>query len=129
MDSLTEILIPMSFFASIVLIVYLVNQSRLKRSEHEHQERMLAIEKGVDIPIISPRETKVRNPYAWPFAFIAIGLALVLGNILMGIFELTWSFIPLFIGVGLLLAHFIYRKHSLQDREANLRKDDSANSL
>ncbi len=129
MESLTEILIPMSFFATVVLIVYLVNQSRLKRSEHEHQERMLSIEKGVDIPISSPRETKVRNPYAWPFAFIAIGLALVLGNILVGVFELTWSFIPLFIGVGLLLAHFIYRKHSKQDKESNSSLDNSGKNL
>jgi len=91
--------------------------------------RELAIEKGVDIPIISPRETKVRNPYAWPFAFIAIGLALVLGNILMGIFDLTWSFIPLFIGLGLLFAHFIYRKHSKQDKESNSPKDNSSINL
>jgi preprotein translocase subunit YajC len=125
MDSLTEILIPMSFFASIVLIVYFVNMNRTKRSEHEHQERMLAIEKGNDIPIFPKRETKIRNPYAWPFAFIAIGLALVMGNIISGVFDLTWSFIPLFIGAGLLIAHFIYRKHSQQDKKSNSEIDDT----
>jgi len=120
-------IVSIVFFATVILIVYLALRARSKRNELEHQERMLALERGVDIPLTPSHHQKVRkcrNPYAWPFAFIGIGLAMVLGNILTGDYDLTWSFFPLFLGGGLLLAHYLYHKHQQLSEKSD--KPDAA---
>lgn len=124
-----EFIEPVAFFATVILIVYLALQARSKRNEMEHKERMLALERGVDIPITPShhqKERKCRNPYAWPFAFIGIGLAMVLGNLFAGDFELTWSFIPLFIGAGLLIAHYLYYKRQQTPEKREERENSES---
>jgi len=80
----------------------------------------------VDIPLLpaTPENKKDRNPYVSPFVFIAIGLAMVIGNILEGDFELFWSFIPLFIGGGMLLAHYFFRKQHKRGESTSDESDD-----
>lgn len=109
----TEIVVPMMFFATVVLIVYLSISARFRIKKLEHDERMLAIEKGVDIPIspIVERRQRSHNPYTWPFVLIGIGLALVLGNVFAWeLDEIGWELIPLLIGVGMLVSHRYYKK-------------------
>ena len=123
LHSIEDILIPLSFFAAVVLIVYFAIQARMKRNQLLHEERMLAIEKGVDIPMV-PVRIKRRNPYVWPLVFIGLGLAWILGNIFEGDYDISWGLIPLLIGAGLLIAN------SLVHRSSKDRSDDSdADSL
>lgn len=113
---LEDILIPIAFFGTVTLIVYFTIQAQIKQNRNEHEERMLALEKGVDIPL-TPEKKKEKNPYVWPFILIALGLAIAVRSILEGDFSLSWSLIPLLMGVGLLIAHYIFQRQKEKDEK------------
>ncbi|MDP8238021.1 MAG: hypothetical protein P9X24_02940 [Candidatus Hatepunaea meridiana] len=112
-----------SFFVTIIaiaataLIVYWIIKTSEKRKTLEHEQRMLAIEKGADIPMLPP---KIRNPYAWPFVLMGIGLALIIGGIVYQ--EGVWVFglILAMIGGGILSANLLLKKQKKdkEDKEA-----------
>lgn len=117
-ESMVELLAPLGFFALVALIVYFAIQAHHKRNKMEHEERMLALEKGVDITMSPshPKKIKHRNPYAWPFVLIASGLAIVAGVIIQGDFkEMIWGLVCLFIGAAMMLAHRYYMKEKKAD--------------
>jgi len=83
---------------------------------------MLAIEKGVDIPLSpssAPRKERHRNPYLWAFILIGLGIAMMFSDILGGDFDFGAKLIPLMIGLAMLLAHSVFtkykKKHGLTD--------------
>ncbi len=98
-----EILIPISFFGACVCVVYFTTQARMKRAKMEHEERMLAMEKGIPVP---PRKEQVaKNPYKWPIILIALGIAWLGSSLVQGDDGFLWSLLPLIVGVGLIYAH------------------------
>ena len=110
-------------FGSFVAIIYLVVTSIYHRRKLEHEEIMLAIEKGVDVPFKSRGE---RNPFTWSFFFIAFGLALVIGMFFTGTSEwVFWAFLPILIGAGMLAAHFLFKKQKKKD-ETEISEIESA---
>lgn len=127
MEGIIALAIPIvaivfSFSACVVVIYLLVNVFNQRR-KHEHEEIMLAIEKGVDVPFKSRGE---RNPFVWPFIFIALGLALVIGMTFTGTSEYVfWAFLPMFIGAGMLAAHFLFKKQKKKD-EPEISEIESA---
>lgn len=94
------------------IALYVINRN-FKRRELEHRERMMAIERGVFIPPYpESRKAKPVYPFAWPFAMIGFGLALILFYFLTGSPRhdpegLGFGLVILLIGVGLLLSRFI----------------------
>ncbi|MBT3232368.1 MAG: hypothetical protein HN356_06085 [Calditrichaeota bacterium] len=124
---MTDIIIPIVFFATSVLIVYFAIQARTKQNQNEHEERMLALEKGVEIPMSPGRRKNVtsdednpkhRNPYIWPIVLISLGTAMIARSMLSGDFDISWSLIPFLIGIGLLVAHQLFQKQK-EKREKN----------
>ena len=95
------------FFALIALIVFWAIKYAEKRRKFEHEERILAIEKGVEIPIAPPKE---KNPYTLPFVLIGIGLAIVIGCVFIGHEDWIWGLVALFIGGGMLAARLLLKK-------------------
>ena len=112
MEGIMALAIPIvaivfSFGALVAIITLLVGMLNHRR-KLEHEEIMLAIEKGVDVPLRTKRE---RNPFGWPFFLIAFGVAFVIGIIFSGTSEyLFWVFQPILIGAGILAAHFLFKK-------------------
>ncbi len=102
---------PIFFFATCVAIVWLVVNARMKRSQMEHEERMLAIEKGVALPE-RPME-KIRNPYKWPVIFIAVGVGMIAAMAWQQDEDFLWGCIPLLIGVGMIFSH----RHLVRERQ------------
>jgi len=100
-------------FAMVLLIVYWVLKSGDRKRQLEHELRMAAIEKGVDIPLPPVRE---KNPYIWPLIWIGLGLAILIGLGIVGD-EWYWGFIPLFVGAAMLIARLIFRKQKKEDGE------------
>jgi Flp pilus assembly protein TadB len=83
-----------------------------KRMELEHQERMLAIEKGLPLPQIPspPIHSRQRNPYLWGFILLAVGTALVIGGIMDNERNLSEEMAVMFVGVAILLANWLFTR-------------------
>ncbi|MBM3328123.1 MAG: hypothetical protein FJY67_01440 [Calditrichaeota bacterium] len=113
LSHLTELIVPLAFFAVAVLIVYFVIKARLRLRDLEHAERMHAIEHGVPLPE-SPTRPKARNPYKWPAIFIAIGLAILIASTFGDGEHWGFGLGMVLVGVALLYAH----KLNQQRREA-----------
>lgn len=98
-------LIPiLGIVAGIVLgVVAIMREARANRLRHE--ERMAAIEKGVELP---PFEERTKRPEAVRksgLIMTAIGAALVLSLRVVGGWDAgVWGTIPLFIGIALLVS-------------------------
>lgn len=92
---------------------------RGKERELEHQERLIAMEKGIPIP--EPKKEKRPPRYlavrAWGLVMTLLGLALVVAiSLQTGIRYGAWGLLPLAIGLGLIMAAG-YEKRELAARE------------
>jgi hypothetical protein len=102
-----DILIPLSFFAAVVLILYFYFRAR-------NRERMAMIEKGKDLDLSKMKFENV-NKY-WPLKlgifFIGISIGVLLGNILEANIDIEepvayLSMIFLFGGIALVVGNII----------------------
>ena len=106
----TEFLIPISLFAMIFGIVYIV----VRRSE-----RLTMIEKGAD-PSIFERGSKTPASLKWGMLFVGIGVGILLGKIFaayscLGEDASMFSMICLFGGLSLVIYHFVERSMDKKD--------------
>jgi hypothetical protein len=112
-------MVALGLAAGIVGYVYITHQSRVKRLEMIHQERLAAMEKGIPLPEF-PLEP-VRNPRGPDPNVLAI-LGTVLSSISLGAMIALYQILPAqahgmwvaplpiaFMGVGLLAVHFLKR--------------------
>jgi hypothetical protein len=79
-----------------------------RRKELEHRERIIAMEKGLPVPgpILEPERPKYSSRRTNGFVMTGIGLALTIALSAEEGFSDggVWGLIPLFIGIGLLIA-------------------------
>ena len=102
-----EILIPISMFASIVLVLYLFITTRNK-------ERMALIEKGADANLFKSKSKPFPALKIGMF-IVGIGLGILFGNIIAANTTLQeetayFSMIFLFAGSSLIISHLIEKK-------------------
>jgi len=105
-----SVLIPIiMMLIPLVIVLFWINRN-YKTRELEHQERMLAIEKGVALPepVQPSQKSKSNYPYTWPFIFIGFGLALILIYFIIDADVEAFGFglISLFVGLGLFLSRY-----------------------
>jgi hypothetical protein len=104
-----EIFVPISFFATIVLIVYIYYSNRNK-------ERMALIEKGQDAGIFKSKNRPVYLlTFKLGFFLIGLGIGLLIGNILAASTRLEeevayFSMILLFGGISLIIYHLLEKR-------------------
>src|SRR5512138_2389969 len=102
-----EILIPISLFAMVFGIVYLVVRRK---------ERMALIEKGLTADILNSHKRRVvPSSLKWGMLAVGVGLGILIGRILtaytcLGEEESFFSMVFLFGGFSLILYHFIARR-------------------
>ncbi|MCF7810980.1 hypothetical protein K9N50_08315 [bacterium] len=132
MEGIVALMIPIIAIilgnAMVVLVVYFIVQYANKRKQFEHDERMLAIEKGANIPIAPPKE---KNPYIWPFVFMGAGLALFIGLLAAGD-EWYWGLAFMLIGGGMLAARLLAAKQKKAKENENstlLEKNEKGGNL
>jgi hypothetical protein len=106
-----EFLIPISLFAMIFGIVYIIVRRK---------ERLTMIEKGAD-PSIFERGGKSPASLKWGMLFVGIGIGILLGKIFaayscLGEEASMFSMICLFGGLSLVIYHFVER--SMEKRDA-----------
>ena len=108
----TEFLVPISCFAMIFGIVYLLVRRK---------ERLAMIEKGAD-PSIFERGSKAPTSLKWGMLFVGIGVGILLGKIFaayscLGEEASMFSMICLFGGLSLVIYHFVER--SMEKKGSN----------
>ncbi len=107
------IAVPVMFLICAVAIVITALIVNCKQKELNHRERILSMEKGLELPQDLPR--KKRPAYltmrAWGMVFSFISLALLIGLITeTGLRHGLWGLMPGGLGVGLLIAaHFEHK--------------------
>jgi hypothetical protein len=110
-------MVALALAAGVVGYVYVTHQSRRKRLEMIHQERLAAMEKGIplpEFPLEPARNPRVRDPNVIPILgtvllSLSAGAMIVLYRILPPPANGSWiAPLPLaFLGVGLLAFHFL----------------------
>jgi hypothetical protein len=112
-------MVAVALAAGIVGYVYVTHQSRRKRLEIIHQERLAAMEKGIplpEFPLEPERNPRAPDPYVIPILGIvllslSVGAMIALPQFLAPSAQGFWV-APLpfaFLGVGLLAFHFLKR--------------------
>jgi hypothetical protein len=110
-------MVALALAAGVVGYVYVTHQSRRKRLEIIHQERLAAMEKGIplpEFPLEPARTPRVPDPNVIPILGTVL-LSLSVGAMIMLYIQAAahgfWvAPLPLaFLGVGLLAFHFLKR--------------------
>lgn len=105
--------IPIIFVLGAIAVTITALILDSSRKDRKHKERLLAMEKGIELPedpikTSPPRYLAMR---AWGFVFALIGLATVIGiTAEEGIKHGLWGLMPMSIGVALLVAAFMEKK-------------------
>ncbi len=105
--------IPIIFVLGAIAVTITAMILDSSRKDRKHKERLLAMEKGMELPeepikTSPPRYLAMR---AWGLVFTLIGLATFIGiTAEEGIKHGVWGFMPLSIGIALLVAAFLEKK-------------------
>jgi hypothetical protein len=115
--------IPILAVCGGVLIAITAIIVKGRKEEQEHRERVVAMEKGIAVPTTPVQEVhkpKYSDRRASGLVMTGIGLALTIAISVSDRFESgVWGLIPLFIGIGLLIAGTVdKREHEAREREA-----------
>jgi len=112
-------MVVLGLAAGIVGYLYVKHQTRQKRLDIIHQERMAAMEKGIPLPEfpLEPERERQPDPPVLPIlgtvlSTLAIGTMIVLALTLDAASHAFWV-TPLpfaFLGVGLIAFHFLTRE-------------------
>jgi hypothetical protein len=112
-------LVALALAAGIVGYTYVIHQSRKRRLELIHEERLAAMEKGIplpEFPLEPARDPQRRDPTVLPLLGIvlfslSVGAMIVL-YLTLGAADRGFWITPLpfsFLGVGLFAFHFLTR--------------------
>lgn len=107
------VFIPIIFVVGSIFVVITALVVRGRAREIESKERLIAMEKGIALP---EPETPVKKPVysgrrAAALVILGTGLGLTIALwVEEGADGGVWGLIPLFIGVGLLIAAFLDKK-------------------
>ena len=99
----------------ILIVVLMDNKSRRIRTKLLHDERMLALEKGLPVPMELGDFGKKRRPYVRGLIFLAVGLGLMAFGGVTGDEDVVgFGIIPGMIGIALLLADLFTKQNGSQ---------------
>ena len=112
---LFAILIPITALMGGIAIAVVAILTGARKKELEHKERLIAMEKGMSIP--EPAKPVCRPTYqsnrTSGFVMTMIGIALTIALwVTAGPTGGVWGFIPLAIGIGLLISSALEKKES-----------------
>jgi hypothetical protein len=114
------VMIPIAGVLGGILIAIVAIVLGGRKKELEHKERLLAMEKGIEIP--QPTKPEHRPAYqsnrTAGLVMTFLGIAITIANWVVGGTNAgVWGFIPLAIGVGLLVSAAMEKKE-VEKREA-----------
>lgn len=108
----------MSFSLTIVIVLLIVSAvTKRQRIRQEMFTKML--ESGIYDPrLLRPMRRSVA-PLGWGIFFIAVGIALIIGLTVMGIFTdgVIGALIPLFAGAGLIVYYALVQRRTAEETQ------------
>ena len=121
------IMIPIITVMGGVLIAIVAIIVEAKKKELVHKERLVAMEKGIEIP--QPPKEPERPAYlknrSAGLVITLLGIALVIAIwVPAGAVGGVWGFVPLAIGIGLLISSALERRE-IEDKETRGRAGQS----
>lgn len=108
----------MSFSLTIVIVLLIVSAvTKRQRIRQEMFSKML--ESGIYDPRLLRPTRRGAAPLGWGIFFIAVGIALVIGLTIMGVFThgVVGALTPLFIGAGLIVYYVLARSFAAQETQ------------
>ena len=103
------ILAVIGIFAMIIVVIIMGSREK----ELKHKERLLAMEKGMDIPTEPPREKRPAylSLRAWGLVLLSLGIVLFFALwVGVGFKYSVWGLMPGALGAGLMIAAAMERK-------------------
>ena len=122
-EEVTQLFIPISFFAFIILIIWIINHISYRKQRDRYHIIEKAIDNGQTIPeglFDEPKKAKKRwtNTLRQAIIFISFGIGLAIFGETVGVEEITAiATIPGIIGAGYLLISFIERKEEGKEEQ------------
>ncbi len=119
--------IPILFVMGGIVVAVTAIIMHGRRKDLEHRERILAMEKGLPLPP-PPPATRERPRYssrrANGLVLVGVGAALVIAMWFdSGSDSGLWGLIPMFIGIGLLIAGHLDKREWERERELELQQE------
>ncbi len=112
--------IPILFVMGGILVAITAIVMQARRKDLEHRERILAMEKGLPLPAdapAKPERPRYSSRRANGLVLTGIGVALTIAMwVEDGGSTGVWGLIPLFIGIGLLIAAHLDKKEWERER-------------
>ncbi len=110
-----------------IVALALDHQKKTRIFELHHKERMLAIERGMEVPPLPPEliqgRDKPRGTLAsslrWGLIWLFLGIAIVIGQLFNGRADIAvWALMPVAVGLALLVYYVIGRRQEVATSEA-----------
>lgn len=131
-EEITQLFIPISFFAFIILIIWIINHISYRKQRDRYHIIEKAIDNGQAIPeglFDEPKKAKKRwtNTLRQAIIFIATGIGLAIFGETIDAEEITAiAVIPGIIGAGYLLIAFIERHEERKEDTKEHNEDSTA---
>jgi hypothetical protein len=107
------VMIPITAIMGGIVIAIVAIIMGARKKELEHKERLIAMEKGIEIPQASKPEQRpaYRGNRSAGFVMTLLGIAITAANWTVGGATAgVWGLIPLAIGIGLLISAAVEKK-------------------
>jgi len=114
-----SLIMAMLSFGLTIVIVLLIVSAVTKRQRIRQEMFSKMLERGIYDPrFLRPTRRSVA-PLGWGIFFIAVGIALIIGLTVMGIFTegVIGALIPLFIGAGLIVYYVLVQQRSVEESQ------------
>jgi hypothetical protein len=106
-------------FSMTIIIVLLIVSAVTKRQRIRQEMFTKMLERGIYDPrFLRPTRRSVA-PLGWGIFFIAVGIALIIGLTIMGIFTqgVVGALTPLFIGAGLVVYYVLVQQRTAEESQ------------
>ncbi|MCF7808812.1 MAG: DUF6249 domain-containing protein [Candidatus Marinimicrobia bacterium] len=112
-----EVLVPITMFLILGVVVIGVLYFRMRNRQLLSDEIKLAIEKGVDVPFPEPKKNRLLLP---GIIWTLVGVVSTIGMYVTIPMDApagtwVWGLLPVAIGVGFLIVHFIEKKEKEEE--------------
>lgn len=115
-----------------MLALWLDHQKKTRIFELHHKERLLAIERGMEVPPLplgllqgrdKPQAT-LAGSLRWGLIWLFLGLAIAIGHIVNDRADTAvWALMPMAVGLALLLYYAISRRQAMADASRSTTPD------